>query len=148
MTLGSVALAIALALLVPATTVAASPFRYTVLRSECLPNYSQDPIQGDIYMKVKVKEVGLSGANYFRVRTTVKFKFPGNTRWTLYEDSGWQYSRSFVNDSESWYHVRTGIAPYWWNYPFRMVMKVQVRSDTQGLLSEASFSQTCTGNVG
>lgn len=141
----TVPIALAMALVLPGTVGATHAFRYEVLRSECVPA-AGDPISGYMYLKVKAREIGESGANQFRVRTKVHFLYPGNTRWTLHDDRGWQYSQWFPNDADNWYHVRAQSSAYWYDYPWRIKMRVQVLSDDTGVLSESTFSQVCQGN--
>ena len=128
---GSTLTALVLAIAVPSTVLAAGPFSYTVLRDVC--RGEDRPVT--LTLKVKVREVGMSGANYFRVRTTAIESWNGS--WHTVKDWGWEYSNSFPNDADNWYHVRA----HTWEMngdhdAAKLRMKVQVWSNTQGMLSQ------------
>ncbi len=95
-------LAVLLAAVVSTTTLAATPFRYTVLRDVCELG-GGDHGFGFLKLKVRVKEIGTSGAEFFRIRSKVQMKTesPG---WKTIQDWGWEYSDDFPNNSTSYYH--------------------------------------------
>jgi hypothetical protein len=137
----STAAVVALAMLLPASTLAASPFTYRLLYGDC--GSSNDPSAPyNIFMGVKVKEFAKSGANYFRVRTKLHQRDTREAPWSLVRDWGWQYSNTFPNDATNYYHVREQIS-YHHSPIGRMTMRIQVWSSTPAVLSEKTLRVTC-----
>jgi hypothetical protein len=139
--LGFSAAIVALAMLLPTSTLAATQFTYKYLYTDC--GSSNDPsAPHQIYLSVKVKEFGKSGANYFRVRTKVRERDTREAPWALVRDWGWEYSNTFANDASNYYHIREHVG---FHYAPRglMTMRVQVWSSTTGLLSERLLGISC-----
>ncbi len=129
-------LAATLALVLPTSALAATPFRYSVTASFC-EVYGGAYGEGFIEFNTKVKEIGVSGANYFRARTKMKMG-KQDLVWTQ-SDTGWEYSRSFPNDADNWYRLSQAHYDFEgqdWTYAFRFVTRLQVWSNKKGLLSE------------
>jgi hypothetical protein len=140
-TTATTALAVFLAMLIPAHVLAVARFEYAVRANEC---WYEDGTwdAGSAILAVRVTEVGKSGANYFRTRSKFQGQLGWDFPWRLLADTGWQYSRSFPNDSATHYHTK------WAVYGFeegdrwaqtRVVMRVQIWSNRLGLLSEQTF---------
>lgn len=144
--MATTALAVFLAMLIPAQVLAVARFVYTVRANECWYDYGTWDA-GYAILNVRVTEVGKSGANYFRTRSKFQGQVGWDFPWRLLADTGWQYSRSFPNDTAT--HDHTKRATYRFEEgdkwaQTRVVMRVQIWSNRVGLLSEQTFrSQRC-----
>lgn len=98
--LGWALFVIVLALMVPATAAAYSPFRYTVMKNQC-SLYGGLYGEGYVRFKVKLTEIGWSGTTQFQTETYLQEAVPGGD-W--YEADGpWtNYSRWFADNSRTW----------------------------------------------
>jgi hypothetical protein len=140
-------LAVVLAFVMATTALGATSFKYRVLRDVCTLSGGSSNL-GYVVFKVKVKEIGTSGANYFRIKSKAQYQ-SGSNKWHTAVDWGWEYSNTFPNDSGSYYHVlkrrydMSGVED-----ATRIKMKVQVWSNSKGLLSEKIMtSQVCVSGL-
>lgn len=133
-TTASTLLALLLALTIPATALGGSPFRYRVLTDKC--RGTDRPVT--LTLKVRVKELGVSGANYFRVRTKALEHYGGS--WHTVNDWGWEYSTGFPDDADNYYHDRGHTHELNGAHDAaKLKMRVQVWSNSQGLLDEKTI---------
>lgn len=139
-------LAVVLSLVLVTSTVAAAPFAFKVRTDECTTSGGAHGF-GYLRFGVRVKEFGMSGANYFRVLSKVQYKDPNGNGWYLLKSWGWEYSNTFPNNSANYYHdlIRrfdpdgTPDAS-----AHRIWMKVQAWSNSVGLLdSKVMIGQKC-----
>jgi hypothetical protein len=125
--LASSLVAILLALVVPATSVAAYPYTATVQVNKCAATGGTYGY-GFIRFEVLQKEWGKSGTNYFNATVKVQRRHIGTTSWHLVRSSPWN-SESFPNDSHS-YSWTVGdtydlTAADSMSYEFRIVAKLR-----------------------
>jgi hypothetical protein len=102
LSLVGVLVALGAALALPLPTAAANPYQVQVLVNAC-PDTGGAHNLGYLELKVKAREVGTSGVNYFLVKSrqqwssgigwSTRFKFPN------------EKSKIFPNDSSNYYHV-------------------------------------------
>jgi hypothetical protein len=134
----SVLLALLLSVVIVAPTFAASPFRFRELRDVCTLSGGLHGF-GYLRYKVGVAELGMSGANYFRIRSKVQYRDENGDGWFTLKAWDWVYSASFPNNAND--HVfalgrrfdpdGTPDAS-----AHRIWMRVQVWSNSTGLLAE------------
>jgi hypothetical protein len=98
MRIASVLSVVLLALLLPATTAAASPFTSTVLKNACSTSGGAYGY-GRIVLKVEATEWGKSGANYMAFRARAQARLNGT--WVTVETTKWK-TDTFANDAGSW----------------------------------------------
>ena len=113
-----------LALMLPATTAAASPYRVSVLRNTCTLDGGAYGY-GKAVMKLFIEERGVSGTNYFKLRTRLQQRV-GGTWYTV--DQATDVSESFPNDADSWNWTVRRVGHFDANsqtYYHRLVMRVQ-----------------------
>jgi hypothetical protein len=143
-------LAVALSLVLAGTSLAGSPFRYIELKDVCQTSGGAHGF-GYLTFKVRVKEIGMSGANYFRIKSKVQYKDPNGAGWYTLKTWGWEYSSSFPNNSTTYYHdLKRRFDPD--GTPdasaHRMWMRVQVWSNSAGLLDEMIMTgQKCVTGI-
>jgi hypothetical protein len=91
---------LAIALILPATTAAGSPFTWETLKNTCSNNYGYYGY-GKSVLNVRLYEWGKSGAAQFRVRAWAQEKYGGS--WHNIYSWSWIYSTFFGNDNSSNY---------------------------------------------
>ena len=133
---GLLALFLAVALAVP--VAATSPFRFRELIDTCQLS-GGDFGFGYLRYKVRVRELGLSGANYFRIRSKVQYRDENGAGWFTLKAWDWVYSPSFPNNSnDHLFELGRRFDPD--GTPdataHRIWMRVQVWSNSTGLLAE------------
>lgn len=139
--------ALLLALVVPGTTAASSPFHSREVRDICAYSGGSEGY-GYIRLKVRAEEHGLSGVNYFFFRAVLQ-EYRGG-RWTTVDTSTYK-SGSFPNDGGSWtagYRAQWDNRVHFSNYPpSRIVMRVQFWDQRPGddrlLATHKHVGRTC-----
>lgn len=131
-------LAILLSLVMAGSVLATSPFRYIELKDVCQTS-GGDHGFGYLAFKVRVKEIGMSGANYFRIRSKVQYRDANGAGWYTLKAWAWEYSNTFPDNGATYYYdLKRRFDPD--GTPdassHRMWMRVQVWSNNAGLLSE------------
>ena len=134
----SALLALLLTVVIVTPTFATSPFRFRELRDVCTLS-GGDFGFGYLVLKVRVRELGSSGANYFRIRSKVQYRDPDGNGWFTLKAWDWVYSNPFPNNSNDHsFELRRRFDPD--GTPdasaHRMWMRVQVWSISSGLLAE------------
>jgi len=138
-------LALILVAVLATSGLAASPYRFHVRRDAC---QTSGGAYGFGYVKfgVRVKEIGKSGATYFRIRSKVQYRDANGHGWYTLKDWGWEYSNTFPNNADSYYHDLTR------RYDptgtpdasaHRIWMKVQVWGNSGRLASRVMTGQKC-----
>ena len=134
LTFVSVLAVLAAALALPLPTLAASPYQVKVLINAC-PDTGGAHNRGYLELKVRAREVGKSGVNYFVVKSrqewssgldwSTRFKFPK------------ERSHVFPNDSTNYYHVTDRRYDYKKSDDVlnRLVITVEFWSNRHGLLA-------------
>ena len=142
----STLLAFLLTVVLVAPSVATSPFRFRELTDFCTLS-GGDHGFGYLKYKVRVREIGLSGANYFRIRSKVQYRDENGAGWFTLKTWDWKYSSVFPNNSnDHYFELGRRFDPD--GTPdataHRMWMRVQVWSVTTGLLAEQIMTgQSC-----
>jgi hypothetical protein len=95
-------LVLGLALMLPATTFAAGPATYFVVKNTC-SNSGGSQGWGKSVIQVEQDENGKSGVTRFRQRAWAQMHYGG--KWHVVNTFSWQYSPSFPNTSAN--HVFT-----------------------------------------
>jgi hypothetical protein len=118
--ISSVLVALALALALAGTTVAASPYRVLVLRQACTDSGGAHG-RGYVLLRVKVREVGASGTNYFKIKSYRQTS--SGTNYYRVVERRYDYKASDVVSS-------------------RIVIKAQFWSNSAGLLATRTVKGT------
>ena len=112
------------ALMLPVSTVAATPYRVTVLRNTCTLDGGAYGY-GKAVLKLFIEERGTSGTNYFKLRTKLQQRSGGEWH-TLAQAT--DFSESFPNDRDSWNWIVRRAGHFdadSQTYYHRLVMRVQ-----------------------
>lgn len=88
------------AMMLPASTAAASSFQWQTLKNSC-SNHGGGLGYGKSVFKIRQWEYGTSGARQFRVRASAERKQGGH--WVTEYSWGWIYSVKFPNNSTNSY---------------------------------------------
>jgi hypothetical protein len=131
-------LALLLSIVIATLTFATSPFRFRELRDVCTLSGGLNGF-GYLVFKVRVREIGMSGANYFRIRSKVQYRDENGAGWFTLKTWDWVYSAPFANNANDHiFELRRRFDPD--GTPdataHRMWMRVQVWSISNGLLAE------------
>jgi hypothetical protein len=131
-------LALLLTVVLVAPTFATRPFLFKELRDICTLSGGLHGF-GYVKYKVRVKELGTSGANYFRIRSKVQYRDENGAGWFTLKAWDWVYSPSFPNNSNDHaFDLGRRFDPD--GTPdataHRIWMRVQVWSNSSGLLAE------------
>ncbi len=136
----SILAAIGVAAALPLPAAAANPFQVKVLINAC-PDTGGAHHVGYLEIKVKAREIGQSGVNYFLVKSRQEWSsgIGWSTRFTFPNEK----SMVFPNDSSNYYHVTDRRYDYTKNDEItnRLVVTVEFWSNTHGKLA----SRTVTG---
>jgi hypothetical protein len=129
------------ALVVPGTARATDTFEFKILRNSCTTS-GGDFHHGEVLLKVRVSENGLSGANKFTLAAVAQHHKMSNDTW-ITEYSFNTFKVTFPNDANSYYHTR------WFAYDpknkseHRIVVTIKVWHDKQVLASKILTSKSC-----
>jgi hypothetical protein len=130
-----------------ATNALAASFSFTTIRNVCETS-GGDHGFGYVKLKVQAKEFGVSGANYFRILSKAQYK--NGSGWHTLVNYGWVESMHFPNDSDNWYK-RLGRRFDPDGTPdalaHRIWMRVQVWSNSKGLLAERIMKNWCPTGI-
>ena len=130
-----------LALVAPGTAHAADTFQFQILRNSCKTT-GGDFNHGEVLLKVKVIESGMSGANKFTLAAVAQHHKMSNDSW-IDEYSFSTFKVTFPNDANSYYHTR------WFAYDpkdkseHKIVVTIKVWHDKQVLASKTLTSKSC-----
>jgi len=132
---------------VMATNVLAVSFNFATVRNVCETSGGNHGF-GYVLLKVRVTEYGKSGANYFRILSKAQYK--NGSGWHTLLNYGWSESSHFPNDNDTWYsRLQRRFDPD--GTPdalsHRIWMKVQVWSNSQGLLAERIMKNNCPTGI-
>ena len=136
----STLIALALVLVLPATTMAAS-YTYQVKNNTCTAS-GGDYGWGHLYFKVKLTEWGNTGANKFTFTAKAQHKNLGGNRW--YTD--WNYGTdtyTFPNNGATYYYVK------WYSYDpgdlawHRIKVTMKVWHNGTLLAKKTIYGKTC-----
>jgi len=134
---------VALALMVPAPTLALDPYGASIRRNKCVLAGGEYG-WGYVRFKVEQREWGKSGTNYFKAKSKLQYRALGSSTWHTQYTNPWA-SESFADDSETWswmvserydfsefealnYYHRIRIVLEWWDQ--RSGPDVLLRSQT------------------
>lgn len=131
---GSAMLALSLLVSLSGSTVAASSYQAIVLRDACIYSGGAHGT-GYLLYKVKVREVGLSGTNYFTIKSMLQKN--SGVRWRTVSTWPKETSSHFADDSVSHYRIVTRRYDHFelGSIGTRVQMIVQFWSDDYGLLT-------------
>lgn len=131
----SILVALGLALLMPLSTLAATPFQATAIKQACTTSGGAHG-GGYVELKVKGREVGLSGTNYMVFKS--KLQANSGISWSTQKTFPDDQSNVFPNDSSSYYHVtdRRYDFPRGFGVYARIVTTVEFWSNSSGLLAK------------
>jgi len=132
--------ALGAALALPLPTAAANPYQVKVLVNAC-PDTGGAHNRGYLELKVKAREVGVSGVNYFIIKSRQEWSsgVGWSTRFTFPKEK----SMVFPNDASNYYHVTDRRYDYTKSDEItnRLVITVEFWSSSRGKLAW----QTVTG---
>jgi hypothetical protein len=133
--------AVALALLMPASTFAATPFRTSIVSQTCTYHGGAHG-RGYVELVVKGKEIGMSGTNYMVFKS--KLQASSGLAYSTQFKFKTEISNIFPDDASNYYHVDS----HRWDFPrnfeigARIVTTIQFWSSNDGLL----YSRTIKGD--
>jgi hypothetical protein len=130
-----------------ATSALGVSFNFATIKDVCVTSGGAHGF-GYTTLKVKVKEFGMSGANYFRILSKVQYR--NNSGWHTLHNFGWEYSNTFPNNGDNYYHVlQRRFDPD--GTPdalaHRIWMRAQVWSNNSGLLAEKVMKNNCPTGI-
>jgi hypothetical protein len=130
-----------------ASSALAVSFSFTTLKNACETSGGAYGF-GYTALKVRVKEFGVSGANYFRILSKAQYK--NGSGWHTLINYGWEYSNTFPNNSVNYYHdLKRRFDPD--GTPdalsHRIWMRAQVWSNSSGLLAEKIIKNNCPTGI-
>ena len=130
----SVLAAIGAALALPFPTAAANPFQVKVLVNAC-PDTGGAHNLGYLELKVKAREIGQSGVNYFLVKS--RQEWSSGVGWSTRFSFPNEKSMVFPNDASNYYHVTDRRYDYRKSDEIvnRLVITVEFWSNAHGLLA-------------
>ncbi len=125
---------VALALLLPSLAAAASPYQAIVVEQACTTSGGAHG-RGYVLLRVKAREVGMSGTNYFVLRSELQWSsgLAYSTRKTYPAVT----SSNFPDNGTNYYRIlqrRYDFKPSD-EVSHRLVITVRFRSNTDGLLA-------------
>lgn len=141
LTFASTLIALLLMFVLPASTVTAADFTYTVKSNTCSAT-GGDYGYGHLYFKVKLKEWGNTGANKFTFAGKAQHKNLGGGSWVTEYNYG-TFVYTFPDNSDSWYYTR------WWSYDpadgnwHRLKVVLKVWHNSTLLASRTLYGKTC-----
>jgi hypothetical protein len=130
-----------LALVAPGSAQVTGTFQFQILRNSCKTT-GGDFNRGEVLLKVKVSENGLSGANKFTLAAVAQHHKASNDTW-IAEYTWDTFKVTFPNDGSSYYHTR------WFAYDpkdtseHRIVVVIKVWHDKHLLASKTLTSKSC-----
>jgi hypothetical protein len=127
------ALALTLTFTGAAAALPAGQFQTNVLRNLC-PETGGMNGHGYLLLRVKVREMGMSGANYFVIKSSMQEPLTGGS-WRNVSKWPKETSTNFPDNGTSYYRVverRYDYTPD--DFYYRIQMKVQFWSNSHGLL--------------
>lgn len=122
-------------------SAAPSDFEFNVLRNRCTTS-GGDFGRGEVLLKVRVTEIGLSGANKFTL-SAVAQHYKARTDTWVNEYSWNTFKVTFPNDANSYHHTR------WFAYDpkdrrkHQIVLVVKVWHNRKVLASRTITSKSC-----
>lgn len=133
---------LAFAVVAPGSATAApTDFEFSVLRNRCTTT-GADFGHGEVLLKVRVTENGLSGANKFTLSAVAQHYKARTDTWQ--DEYTWEtFKVTFPNDANSYYHTR------WFAYDpndrhkHRIVLVIKVRHNRAVLASRTITSKAC-----
>lgn len=128
-------------LALPAGAMAANPYQVSV-RAQACTYHGGAHGAGYLILNVKSREIGVSGTNYFVVKSEVQAN--SGISWGTQVKWPKEMSTVFPNDSTNYYHLtdRRYDFPKGWEVGARIVMRVQFWSNTNGLLATRTVNGT------
>ena len=131
-----------LAVVAPVPTQAApSDYRFEVLKNSCTDS-GKDFGHGEVLLKVKVSEIGASGANKFTLKAVAQHFKPSTKKW-VDEFTFDKVTVKFVDDGNSYYHVRWFAYDPRENKDHRIVLVMKVWHNKQLLAKRTVISKSC-----
>lgn len=130
-----------LALVAPGAARATSTFQFEIRRNSCKTT-GGDFNRGEVLLKVKVTEIGASGANKFTLAAVAQHHKMSNDTW-INEYSFSTFKVTFPDDANSYYHTR------WFAYDpkdkseHKIVVTIKVWHNKQVLASKTLTSKSC-----
>lgn len=132
----------ALAFVVPGPAQAApADFQFEVLRNKCKTT-GGDFNHGEVLLKVRVTEIGASGANKFTLAAVAQHHKHSNNTWQ--QEYTWDtFKVTFPDDANSYHHTR------WFAYDpkdkseHRIVLVMKVLHNKRVLASKTVTSKSC-----
>ena len=98
----STVIALALVLVLPASALAANPFKYQILSDQCTSSAGNHGY-GRLHLEVKQIEYGNSGANKMTFTASVQHRNLGSSRWRTEARFG-TFTHRFANTrANNWY---------------------------------------------
>ena len=126
--------ALAAAFALPLPAMASSPYQVKVLTNAC-PDTGGAHNLGYLELKVKAREIGQSGVNYFVVKS--RQEWSSGVGWSTRFNFPKEKSDVFPNDSSNYYHVTDRRYDYKKSDEItnRLVITVEFWSNSHGLLA-------------
>ena len=139
---GSSVLGVALAVMLATGALAASPYQAVVLEDVCTDSGGQHG-RGYIKLKVKAREVGASGTNYFKIKS--RLEWSSGIAWSTRSTWPVEVSTTFPNNATNYYRNVTRRYDFRPNddVSHRIWMKVEFWSSTDGLITSKTRVSTC-----
>ena len=130
-----------------ATNALAVSFNFSTIRNVCETSGGAHGF-GYVLLKVRAKEFGMSGANYFRI--LIKTQYKNGSGWHTLVNHGWSLSSVFPNNGDNYYYqlgrrFDPDGTPDALSH--RIWMRVQVWSNSQGLLAERIMKNNCPTGI-
>lgn len=128
-------------LALPASALAANPYRAHVLINHCSSTGGAHG-RGYIEVEVKAREIGVSGTNYFVVKS--RQEWSSGLGWSTRSTWPKEMSLTFPNDATNYYHLTDRRYDFTKNDEIsnRIVITVQYWSKSSGLLATRTVKGT------
>jgi len=132
---------LAVTVVAPGPTAAAGEFQFKILRNSCTTS-GADFGHGEVLLKVRVTENGLTGANKFTLAAVAQHYRAGTETWQT--EYTWDtFKITFPNDANSYYHTRWFAYDPNDNKKHRIVVVIKVWHNKTVLASKTLTSKSC-----
>ena len=132
---------VAATLVAPAPTRAAGEFEFKILRNSCTTS-GADFGHGEVLLKVRVTENGLSGANKFTLAAVAQHYQSSTDTWR--DEYNWDaFKVKFPDDANSYYHTRWFAYDPNDNKEHQIVVTIRVWHNKRVLASKTITSRSC-----
>ena len=133
--------ALLVSVILPGPAAAATMFSTTVEQNVCVSGAGEYGF-GHARLRVRIIEYGTSGANKFSYKAQVWVRRIHGTKWTL--EYQWPlFTKTFPNNSDSYYNSRAYSYDPKRNVYFRIVVTVRAWHDSEVLYKKTVFGRIC-----